>query len=142
MYERNKFYNLILLEGSKQNLRMAVEDLNQHFTSISQETAEETARHRRWLEKDIGALHLRVPNRHITMAFRLVTPAPLSLLSAPAVLQRISDFRDRWRNQVTIILSHIDTRTVPGPPPALLTRRQTFTSISSLRTPHRNHKES
>ena len=142
MYERNKFYTILLLEGSKQNVEIAVADLSQHFPIISQETAEETARHRRWLEKDIGALHLRVPNRHITMAFRLVMPAPLSLLSAPAVLQRISDFRDRWRNQVTIILSHIDTRTVPGPPPALLTRRQTFTSISSLRTPHRNHKES
>ena len=113
MYEKNKFYTILLLEGSKQNVEIAVADLSQHFPIISQETAEETARHRRWLEKDIGALHLRVPNRHITMAFRLVTPAPLSLLSAPAVLQRISDFRDRWRNQVTIILSHIDTRTVP-----------------------------
>ena len=114
MYEKNQIYNLILLEGSKQNLRMAVNDLNQHFASISQETAEETRRHREWLRKDIGALHLRVPNRHITMACLLVTPAPLNLfVSAPAVLQHITDFRERWRNQVTIILSHIDTRTVP-----------------------------
>ena len=113
MYEKNQIYSLILLEGSKQILRMAVDDLNQHFPSISQETAEETSRHREWLQKDIGALHLRVRNRHITMAFRLVTSAPLSLLSAPAVLQHIADFRDRWRNQATIILSHIDTRTVP-----------------------------
>src|ERR1035437_9097076 len=109
MYERNKFYTIILLEGSKQYVRMAVEDLNQHFTSILQETAEETARHRHWLRKDIGALHSRVRNRHITMAFRIVSPAPLTLLSAPAVLQRISDFRDRWRTQLTIILSHMDT---------------------------------
>ena len=113
MYEKNQLYSIILLEGSKQYVRMAVEDLNQHFTSISQETAEETARHRHWLRKDIGALHSRLRNRHITMAFQLMTPAPLSLLAAPDVLQSVAEFRDRWQKRVTVILSHIDTRTVP-----------------------------
>ena len=113
MYETDKVYIVILLEGSKQNVQMAVEDLHQHFASISPETMEETTRHRNWLKTDIGALPSRLRSRYVTMSFRLITPPPLSLFSGPEVLKSLKEFEDRWQHRVTIVSFHIDTRTVP-----------------------------
>jgi hypothetical protein len=113
MYQKDKVHITILLEGSKENIRMAVEDLHRHFLSASQETVEETARHRNWLQNEIGALHSRVRNRHTTISFRLVTPGPVSLFSGPEVLRDVKEFTDLWRDRVSIVDFHIDTRTVP-----------------------------
>lgn len=113
MYETNRIYSFVFLEGLTRNLRMAVEAFNHHFPGVAQETTDETLRHRHWLQTDLGALHSRVSNGHVTVAFRLVTPAPPSSLPALDVFQPLREFMDCWRNRVTLVLSHVDTRTVP-----------------------------
>lgn len=66
----NSFHCVVLVEGRGEEVSHVIAALREHFPGATEETAEETARHRAWFRKEINAFQKTPVRGKICTAYR------------------------------------------------------------------------